>query len=82
MTSSTTERPTRTAADYGEAMSAYIEAHGDRKNPPSFEAPGSIVFMTLDSGIDEAFINGTQPQAAPAAEPAPAAAPSPPAALE
>ena len=65
-----------------DVMRAYIEAHGDRKNPPSFEAPGNIVFMTLDSGIDEAFINGTQPQAAPAAEPAPAAAPSPPAALE
>jgi penicillin-binding protein 1A len=45
-----------------EFMSAYIEANGDRKNPPEFEAPGNIVFVTLDSGITEAFINGTQPQ--------------------
>jgi penicillin-binding protein 1A len=39
----------------------YIAARGDPKNPPQFEAPGNIVFVTLDSGIDEAFINGTQP---------------------
>jgi penicillin-binding protein 1A len=45
-------------------MRAYIDAHGDRKNPPQFEAPGNIAFVTLDSGITEAFINGTQPQTA------------------
>jgi penicillin-binding protein 1A len=48
-------------------MRAYIEAQPDRQNPPAFEPPGNIVFLTLDSGISEAFINGTQPQmAAPA----------------
>ena len=44
-------------------MRAYIDARGDRKQPPQFDAPGNIVFVTLDSGITEAFINGTQPQA-------------------
>ena len=44
-------------------MKVYIEKHGDRKSPPQFEAPGNIVFVTLDSGITEAFINGTQPTA-------------------
>jgi penicillin-binding protein 1A len=44
-------------------MRAYIEARGDRSRPPEFEAPGNIVFVTLDSGGTEAFINGTQPQA-------------------
>jgi penicillin-binding protein 1A len=73
-------------------MKAYIDLKGDRKNPPQFEAPGNIVFVTLDSGLNEAFINGTQPggaAAVPAAVPegvpldaAPIAAlpPSPPAA--
>jgi penicillin-binding protein 1A len=42
-------------------MRGYIEAYGDRTNPPEFEPPGNIVFVTLDSGIVEAFINGTQP---------------------
>ena len=46
-------------------MRAYIDARGDRQNPPRFEAPGNIVFVPLDSGITEAFINGTQPQAGP-----------------
>ena len=45
-------------------MRAYIDKRGDRKNPPEFEAPGNIVFVTLDSGVTEAFINGTQPQPA------------------
>jgi penicillin-binding protein 1A len=60
-------------------MRAYIDKRGDRKNPPQFEAPGNIVFVTLDSGITEAFINGTQPQQASApTEPAvPAVAPPP-----
>jgi penicillin-binding protein 1A len=43
-------------------MRAYIDRRGDRKSPPEFEPPGNIVFVTLDSGITEAFINGTQPQ--------------------
>jgi penicillin-binding protein 1A len=51
-------------------MRAYIEAYGDRDNPPEFDAPGNIVFVTLDSGITEAFINGTQPQMAAAVAPA------------
>ena len=45
-----------------DVMRAYIDASGDRTNPPQFDAPGNIVFVTLDSGIAEAFINGTQPQ--------------------
>ena len=45
-----------------EFMQAYIELRGDRDNPPQFEPPGNIVYVTLDSGITEAFINGTQPQ--------------------
>jgi penicillin-binding protein 1A len=45
-------------------MKAYIDTRADRKNPPAFEAPGNIVFVKLDNGIDEAFINGTQPQGA------------------
>jgi penicillin-binding protein 1A len=74
-------------------MRAYIDARGDRSQPPQFDAPGNIVFVTLDSGITEAFINGTQPQpaiatpapegpeaAAPGVPPAPPAAPTPPAA--
>jgi penicillin-binding protein 1A len=61
-----------------EFMRAYIDKRGDRKAPPEFEAPGNIVLVTLDSGVTEAFINGTQPQAAAAAEPAltPASAPT------
>ena len=42
-------------------MRAYIDARADRKAPPAFEAPGNIVFVILDSGLPEAFINGTQP---------------------
>jgi hypothetical protein len=45
-------------------MRGFIEKRGDRDNPPQFEAPGNIVFVTLDSGISEAFISGTQPQPA------------------
>ena len=44
-------------------MRVYIDKQGDRENPPRFEPPGNIAFVTLDSGITEAFINGTQPQA-------------------
>ena len=53
-------------------MKSYITLRGDRANPPTFEAPGNIVFMTVDrttgalvdeggAGIAEAFISGTQP---------------------
>jgi len=45
-----------------DVMRAYITASGKRNDPPHFEAPDNIVFVTLDSGAVEAFINGTQPQ--------------------
>jgi len=54
-------------------MKAYIDKSGDRKNPPQFEAPGNVVFVTLDNGTQAAFIAGTQPQgstAVPAVTPA------------
>jgi penicillin-binding protein 1A len=54
-------------------MRAYIDERADRAQPPVFDAPGNIVFVTLDSGIAEAFINGTQPQQAAASPFAPAA---------
>jgi penicillin-binding protein 1A len=65
-------------------VKVYLDKYADRKNPPQFEAPGNIVFVTLDSGVSEAFINGTQPAvsvtAAPSptspATPVPAAAPA------
>ena len=44
-------------------MRAYIEKYGDSANPPTFDTPGNIAFVTLESGVTEAFINGTQPQA-------------------
>jgi penicillin-binding protein 1A len=43
-------------------MRAYIEKRGNG-SPPAFEPPGNIVFLTLDSGVAEAFISGTQPGA-------------------
>jgi penicillin-binding protein 1A len=43
-------------------MKVYLDTHADRKAPPQFDAPGNIVLVTLDSGVTEAFINGTQPQ--------------------
>ncbi len=61
-------------------MRVYIDERGDRTEPPQFDAPGNIVFVTLDSGISEAFINGTQPQQAEA--PVVPAAPLNPAAPE
>ena len=45
-----------------DTMRAHIESSGKRNDPPQFEAPGNIVFVTLESGETEAFINGTQPQ--------------------
>ena len=59
-----------------EFMKTYIDKRGDRQAPPEFEAPGNIVFVTLDSGVTEAFINGTQPQPGVAAV-APSPAPTP-----
>jgi len=56
-----------------EFMKAYIDRYGDREHPPTFEAPGNIVFMSVDratgqpvadaapGSITEAFIAGTQP---------------------
>ena len=52
-----------------EVMKAWI---GDRKEPPTFEPPGNIVFVSVDNSgastdaaapgaISEAFIAGTQP---------------------
>ena len=47
-----------------DVMKAWI---GDRRDPPRFEAPGNIVFVTVgrneagEGGIAEAFIAGTQP---------------------
>ena len=55
-------------------MKVYIQRHGDLENPPRFEAPGNIVFVTLDTGTTEAFINGTQPQNAAQATPPPSEA--------
>jgi penicillin-binding protein 1A len=54
-----------------EFMRAYIETR-DPKNPPEFIAPGNIVFVPVNAssgsvaeegatGINEAFISGTQP---------------------
>jgi penicillin-binding protein 1A len=56
-----------------DVMKAYIDTRGDRKNPPVFDAPGNIVFATVDrntgapvaadapTAINETFISGTQP---------------------
>ncbi len=43
-------------------MRGYIDKYGDRKAPPTFEAPGNIVFATLKDGATEAFIAGTEPE--------------------
>jgi len=54
-------------------MKAYIDRYGDRQNPPVFEPPGNIVFMSVNrtsgtpvdaatpGAITEAYIAGTQP---------------------
>jgi len=59
-------------------MKVYLAKHADRKNPPQFEAPGNIVFVTLDSGVSEAFINGTQPAASALSTPVPVPTPAAP----
>jgi len=45
-------------------MKAYIAGRrSSTSTPPSFEPPGNIVFVTLDSGVEEAFIAGSEPGA-------------------
>jgi penicillin-binding protein 1A len=56
-----------------EFMKAYIDKRGDRQNPPAFQPPPNIVFVSVDratgtpteagnpASIVEAFIAGTQP---------------------
>jgi hypothetical protein len=56
-----------------EIFTSHIDRHGDRNNPPRFEPPGNIVFMTVDpvtglpvnpetpGAVSEAYIAGTQP---------------------
>jgi penicillin-binding protein 1A len=58
-----------------EFMKTYIDARPDKDDPPRFEAPGNIVFLSVEKGsgaivtpdtpgaITEAFIAGTQPGA-------------------
>jgi penicillin-binding protein 1A len=58
-----------------EFMRGYIDARDDKDEPPTFEAPGNIVFLAVDKSngtvtssetpgaINEAFISGTQPGA-------------------
>jgi penicillin-binding protein 1A len=60
-----------------DVMNAYINARPDKDSPPDFEAPGNIVYLTVDQstgavlpqgtagGFSEAFIAGTQPGAEP-----------------
>jgi penicillin-binding protein 1A len=60
-------------------MKTYIDQRDDKDSPPEFEAPGNIVFVAVDKSngaalpggspdsINEAFIAGTQPGAAPGA---------------
>lgn len=61
-----------------EVMRWYIDHRADRKNPPQFEPPANVVFATLDNGINEAFINGTQPGAVQPGAPVPASQPPSP----
>ncbi len=54
-------------------MKDHISRHPDKDAPPSFEAPGNIVFLSTDKtsgaevpvgtpgAVSEAFISGTQP---------------------
>jgi penicillin-binding protein 1A len=45
-----------------DVIRGYIDAYGDRTKPPTFDAPGNIVFATLQNGATEAFIAGTEPE--------------------
>ena len=54
-------------------MRQYLNLRADRENPPTFNAPGNIIFMSVDrstgepvvagtpNAIEEAFLSGTQP---------------------
>ena len=56
-----------------EFMQGYIDGREDKDDPPTFQAPGNIVFLPVDpktgapvapatpGAIDEAFVAGTQP---------------------
>jgi penicillin-binding protein 1A len=56
-----------------DVMKAHIDSHSDKDQPPRFEAPGNIVFLSVDQAngtevpagtpgaVSEAFISGTQP---------------------
>jgi len=56
-----------------DVMKAYIDSRADKAEPPTFEAPANIVFLTVDEatgtllpsdasgGVHEAFIAGTEP---------------------
>ena len=56
-----------------EFMQGYIDGRDDKDDPPDFQAPGNIVFLTVDQKtgavtpppalgtINEAFVSGTQP---------------------
>ena len=58
-----------------EFMKAYIDGRPDKDDPPEFQAPGNIVFLSVDQSngavvssdtagsIREAFVSGTQPGA-------------------
>jgi penicillin-binding protein 1A len=58
-----------------DVMKAHINRHADKDDPPSFDAPGNIVFLQVDKtngsqvpegtagAITEAFVSGTQPGA-------------------
>ncbi len=66
-----------------EFMKAYIDQRPDKDHPPQFQAPGNIVFLSVDKStgnvempdvpgtIPEAFISGTQPGADSFAHPQP-----------
>ena len=73
-------------------MKTYINGLPDRNNPPTFQAPGNIVYVSVDKAtgspeppgtpgtINEAFIAGTQPGATSAlgsTTPAPVSLPHP-----
>jgi penicillin-binding protein 1A len=46
-------------------MRVYVDTQRSRPTPPGFEPPGNIVFVRTESGVIDAFINGTQPTTAP-----------------
>jgi penicillin-binding protein 1A len=58
-----------------DVMKTHIDAVRARGGSPTFDAPSNIVFVTLNSGKEEAFISGTEPAGTVAAAAAPAATP-------